>query len=100
MSFKLKAIATTFFLIVLIFIIIYSVNNIGSSWDTSQDWQARGVEQSINRALLQCYALEGKYPAELEHLHDYGIIINDSLYVYNYDFVASNVRPQVSVVDR
>ena len=100
MSFKLKAIATTIFMIILVFIIIYSVNNIGSTWDTSQDWQAKGVEQSINRALLQCYALEGRYPAELDHLHDYGIILNRSIYEYRYEFVANNVRPEVSVVDK
>lgn len=100
MNFKLKAIATTIFLIVIIFIIAHSVNNIGSSWNTSQDWQAQGVEKSINRALLQCYALEGRYPTNLEHLRDYGVNINDYLYIYKYDFVANNVRPQVSVVGK
>lgn len=58
------------------------------------------AEQSIRRAAVQCYALEGFYPARLEYLQArYGVQVEDGLIVH-YAFIASNLMPDVTVLER
>jgi hypothetical protein len=59
--------------------------------------QADSVKKIIDKALVQCYALEGVYPAEIDDLEKYGVIINRDVYIYYYDWFVSNIRPDVVV---
>lgn len=69
--------------------------------DDSRDMQCQVIEQAITTALLQCYALEGSYPPDLEYLQNhYGIMLDHERYYYNYEVFASNIRPQISVTAR
>jgi hypothetical protein len=61
--------------------------------------QAESVRKIINKALVQCYALEGTYPSEIEYLEKYGVILNRDYYVYYYDFIVSNIMPDVMVFE-
>lgn len=54
--------------------------------------------QSIRRAAVQCYALEGFYPADITYLREhYGVSIDDERYVVDYQFIASNLIPDIMV---
>lgn len=56
------------------------------------------TEESIRRAAVQCYALEGRYPPNLEYLQDrYGISCNNRYYGVDYRFIASNLPPEIYV---
>lgn len=56
------------------------------------------VEESIHRAAVQCYALEGRYPPNLDYLkHHYGISYNSRYYGVDYRFIASNLPPEIYV---
>lgn len=59
------------------------------------------TEQAIQKAIVQCYANEGFYPATIEYLEDnyYLSIDYDSYYVY-YESIASNLVPEVAVFER
>lgn len=58
------------------------------------------TEQSIRRAAIQCYALEGFYPAQLAYLQRrYGVQVDDALTVH-YAFIASNLMPDITVLDQ
>lgn len=60
----------------------------------------RLAEQSIRRAAVQCYALEGFYPARLAYLQEhYGVYADDAVIVH-YLFTASNLMPDVTVIAR
>ena len=59
------------------------------------------IVQVINKSLLQCYALEGSYPEDLNYLAaNYGIIINDDLYYYHYEPYGANIFPIVKVLQK
>ena len=50
---------------------------------------------------MQCCAIEGSYPASLQHLEDsYGLAINHDEYIVTYEAFADNVVPSVVVVPR
>lgn len=64
----------------------------------SREAGIRVAGQAIERAVMQCYALEGAYPPSLQYLEDnYGLIINEDKYVYLYEPVAGNIHPIIGV---
>jgi hypothetical protein len=64
------------------------------------DAEALGmVEGGINRAVLQCYALEGFYPHDLSYVVErYGVTLNDKLYFVDYVYRGSNLKPDITVL--
>jgi hypothetical protein len=68
--------------------------------ETNRAREPERVRNIIDRALVQCYALEGSYPVDLEHLVHYGVIIDTDRYVFAYELFAINIKPTVTVVLR
>ena len=59
------------------------------------------VMKSVITASVQCAAVEGSYPSSLSHLEShYGLVINHDDYIVNYEWLADNVPPSVTVVPR
>lgn len=53
---------------------------------------------AIQRASVQCYAIEGRYPASVDYLvENYGLQIDEKKYVVFYDGFASNIMPEITV---
>jgi len=56
------------------------------------------VAEAIRRAAVQCYAIEGFYPMELEYLIEkYGLIIDRERFVIYYRAEMSNFLPTIMV---
>lgn len=65
----------------------------------STELQRQQLEDSIRRACISCYSLEGIYPPTLQYLVDnYGLQINDKHYAVFYDIFAENIMPDITVV--
>ncbi len=59
------------------------------------------IEKTVERYAIQCYATEGAYPPNLKYLSDnYGLIINEEKYIYQYEPVAENIKPIVNIFIR
>lgn len=59
------------------------------------------TEQAVRKAVLECYAIEGVYPAELSYLQEhYNLRIDGDKYRVSYDCFASNIMPQIHVFER
>jgi hypothetical protein len=59
------------------------------------------IKSAILDACVECYALEGSYPPNLEFLRDhYGIILDEERFYYYYEVLASNLLPDVEVYER
>ena len=82
-----------FIIVALLFFTVFRLSDISQTSDTKLLYRA------INRAVVNCYAIEGRYPESLDYLVEkYGVIINDDRYVVHYDVFASNVRPSVRII--
>lgn len=58
------------------------------------------IEDAAKRAALQCYALEGAYPNDIQYLHDhYGLAKDKNVLLY-YDFIGRNLPPQIAAVTK
>ena len=60
----------------------------------------RLLEESIRRAAVECYALEGYYPESITYIeYNYGLLIDRSKYSVHYSLFASNFFPDIAVYD-
>ncbi len=58
------------------------------------------LENAIRRAAVACYAAEGVYPPSLDYLEQhYGIQVDETRYMVSYDIFASNLMPEITVLD-
>jgi competence protein ComGC len=62
--------------------------------------QTKAVEEIIDKAMVQCYALEGSYPPNLEYLRSYGVILDEAHYNYYFEPIGSNIKPTVKVFQK
>ena len=59
------------------------------------------LKQSVNRATIECYAIEGIYPSELEYLEEnYGVVYDENKYGVEYGCFASNIMPTIVVYEK
>jgi hypothetical protein len=57
--------------------------------------------QSIERAVSNCYAIEGVYPPDFAYLEkNYGVRVDSRKYLVDYQAFASNVRPAIQLLER
>ena len=60
----------------------------------------RQLEDALHRAAVACYAAEGIYPPDVAYLQaHYGIQIDETHYTVMYDVFASNLMPDITVLE-
>jgi len=63
------------------------------------DMQTEALEQTIRRASVTCYAVEGRYPESFSYLmENYGLTVDFSRYAVRYTVSGSNVMPDIEVI--
>lgn len=66
-----------------------------------QEQGARTLEDALRRAAVACYASEGFYPSDADYLcQKYGVVYEKSRYQIHYDCFASNLMPDITVVEK
>lgn len=85
------------FIAFLLFYLIYSITIFNEGYT---ERQTSSIEQIIEKALVQCYALEGRYPDQLEHVERYGVIFDYDKYIYYYEWQGGNLMPAIIVITR
>lgn len=80
------------------FILVFSgIDTISKS---TQDAQKESLEKALQRGIVQCYALEGHYPESLEDLiAHYGIVYDKDQFFVDYQPIAENIKPSVTVIE-
>lgn len=72
--------------------------------NVSRQQQAENLKQmqdAISRAVLNCYAIEGSYPASLDYVErHYGLQIDHDRYDVFYEIFAQNLMPEITVVEK
>lgn len=59
------------------------------------------LETALRRSAVACYAAEGVYPPTLDYLTDhYGVQVDEEQYIVFYEIFASNLMPDITVLER
>ena len=65
------------------------------------DEDLQQLEETLRRAAVACYAAEGIYPPDLAYMQKrYGIQINEKRYMVDYIFIADNLMPDITVLEK
>lgn len=65
-----------------------------------RDEGRRQLEEAVRRGAVACYAAEGIYPPDLAYLEErYGIQVDRDRYTVVYEVFASNLMPDITVLN-
>lgn len=99
-GFHLETISRIVIVLIIGFLFFYMVNSMTTYSGGQSERQMTSVEAIIDKALVQCYALEGGYPTTIEYIENYGVILNHDKYIYFYEWYGSNLKPEVKVIEK
>ena len=72
-----------------------------SAAESSAEESLRMTEEHLRRAVVSCYALEGRYPPDVAYLEEqYGLQISEDRYIVHYEIFAENIMPDITVLER
>lgn len=86
---------------VVLFIIVAAAvfAGVGNVSHKSSDEELKIAQDSIRRAVISYYAIEGRYPETYEYLKEkYGLTVDEDKYIIHYEIFASNIMPQITVI--
>ena len=80
----------------ILFIFFLGIDEISSG---NIERQQASLQEAVDRDIVQCYSLEGIYPPSLEYMEEhYGLIYDKKLFFIDYRPVASNIYPEVTII--
>ena len=81
-------------------VMLMIVSGLSQTKESNRVEGLRILEDSIRRAVVMCYAVEGRYPNSIEYIEEnFGIHIDRSKYAVHYNIFASNLLPDITVVE-
>lgn len=87
--------AVTAALMVICLLAVVALSNV------QHDSETELVRDAVKNAALSCYAVEGAFPASVDYLREhYGLIYDESKYIVSYDAFASNILPDILVLEK
>jgi len=93
-----SALMPILFTAAIILIIVYALRQ------TEQASRAEGLvilEDSIRRAVVTAYAIEGRFPESLQYIEEnFGVHIDRNRFVVHYMIFAPNIMPEILVIER
>ena len=85
-----------------IFTVVVMVMVVIGLRQTEESSSAEGLrilEDSLRRAVVMNYAIEGRYPESIEYIEEnFGIHIDRTRYVVHYRIFATNILPEIAVI--
>jgi len=88
-------------LLMIIAVLVLAVVLAGKISNSQQSAESDIVRQSIKDAAINCYAVEGAYPDDLEYLREnYMLAYNEERYFVTYNSFSSNHIPDIYVTER
>ncbi|MDR2615882.1 MAG: hypothetical protein LBC28_04815 [Oscillospiraceae bacterium] len=77
------------------------LSGLSSAEKAGAEEQTELLRDSISRAVVSCYALEGGYPESLQYLVEhYNVRIDESKFIVYYTIFASNIMPDIDIIVR
>jgi len=95
-DFLRSAILPVLFTVVVMVMIVFGLRQ---TEEASSAEGLRILEDSLRRAVVMNYAIEGRYPDSIEHIErSFGIYIDRTRFVVHYRIFAPNIFPEIMVI--
>ena len=87
-----------FFVILISAVLVAGVYYIGNM---SSEQGIRLTREAAVRTAVECYAIEGIYPPDVQYMEDnYNLSYDKTKYFIHYDAFASNIMPTIEVYEK
>ncbi len=99
---KKKNFANTALVSAVLFVLIFIgfLFAVSKATEGSVSEQRQSLSDAIDRAIIQCYVTEGRYPESFDYLKEnYGIIYDDEMFRVDYVIYGSNMKPDVTIIN-
>ncbi|MFA9424149.1 MAG: hypothetical protein ACERLG_11255 [Sedimentibacter sp.] len=84
--------------IIIVLFIGYLYFAVGKAKVGNEEERYNILSDAIVRSAVQCYAIEGFYPPNIQYLEsNYGLVVDHDKYVISYNVFASNIIPDIDV---
>ncbi len=84
--------------IVFLLLALLFVLSLTSTAQSSAARESEVLDSALRRAIVTCYAVEGRYPPSLDYIaENYGVLVDEARYSVYYDAFAANVMPTLRV---
>ncbi|MDW7657024.1 MAG: hypothetical protein SCM11_07600 [Bacillota bacterium] len=95
-TFKMTGVIIALLVSLLVLLLVW--RSFGNLQTRSRESGLQTVEAAVAQTVMQCYALEGAYPPNLEYLQThYGLILDEAHYAFVYEVVGDNIYPIIDV---
>jgi hypothetical protein len=92
------AVMSLIFTVIIIALVFIGTNRFYSNVNGKQ---ITIVQHAVESAAIQCFALEGAFPPNLEYLEQhYGLKLDRQRYIYDYNVFASNIKPEINIFSK
>ena len=86
---------------VFLLILVLFIQGLSGLSGSTTKRQREALENAITRSMTYCYSVEGVYPESLEYLKkNYGLTYNEELFYVDYRITASNIMPDITIIER
>ncbi|MBR4068206.1 MAG: hypothetical protein IKK08_06210 [Clostridia bacterium] len=90
------AVLTVLVFLVMIGVLVYGASTVNTR---SESEQMAELEDSVRRASILCYAVEGRYPDNADKLRQYyGLTYDQNKYIVQLDSFATNLLPDIRIL--
>lgn len=94
----MKMLAIPVFMLAVILCLLTAMGNVESG---SEEKSLHQVEEAVQKAVLNCYSIEGVYPPTLDYIEEhYGLQIDHTRYDVFYEIFADNIMPEITVLPK
>ena len=84
--------------IVFLLLALLFVLSLTSTAQSSAARESEVLDSALRRAIVTCYAVEGRYPPSLDYIaENYGVLVDETRYSVYYDAFAANIMPTLRV---
>lgn len=95
---KLMKIRSIFVALAVLLCFVTAVSRLGQGREAEGRQQ---LEEALRRTAVSCYAAEGFYPPGVDYMvQHYGLQYDERTYRVHYELFASNLMPEITVVER
>ncbi len=89
-----------FFLLAMAVLVVF-LTTVSGLEQRNSDEGRKQLELTLQRCAVACYATEGIYPPDVDYMKEhYGIQIDESKYLVQYEVFAENLMPDITVLER
>ncbi len=100
--YKLSEVLRVIFMpVLMVGAMICLITALGNVSEGQDEESLKQVQDTVKKAVVNCYSIEGAYPATLAYVEDYyGLQIDHEKYDVFYDIFADNIMPEITVIPK